>query len=157
MQRACLAPTILILLAMLLFPNYSQAARDFAGYSSISRRNIFRPLWTVSFDTPEDTSRREELEALQKSEKERADQAKQAEEQSKQETKKRELEQSYSLNGIVSDNGRLQAILQNKQGMTFFLFQNDTFEGGRVTSIDAATSRVVVDYQGKFTITYTMQ
>ncbi|OGS36724.1 MAG: hypothetical protein A2293_10310 [Elusimicrobia bacterium RIFOXYB2_FULL_49_7] len=146
--------------AILITPTiaFGSPKNDFSQYSIISKRNVFRPLWVVpSSGRSDERSRKEELEALRKAELERQDAQKTAEEQNTLNNKKREFEQNYTLNGIVFENGRRQAVVQDKKGLTYFLYENDTLDDAKIISISDSKSEIVADYQGKFTVTLHMQ
>jgi len=136
------------------FSSILQAEQKYnsSSYSIIAKRNIFRPLWAVSTAKIDDISRKEELEALRKAEQERQQTQKTAEEESKINLKKREIEQNYTLTGIMLDNGKKQAVIQDKKGSTSFLYENEMLGDARIISINNQKSEVTIDYQGKFTV-----
>jgi type II secretory pathway component PulC len=136
----------------------SKPINSLSSYKCIAERNVFRPLWKeVVVEKTDDKSRDKELEALKKAEEERKEAQKKAEEESALNNKKKDIEQNYILSGIVFDNGKKQAIIQDKKGTTYMLYENDTFEDMKVMSINNKKSEVIVDYKGKFTITFRME
>jgi len=130
---------------------------DRLDYIYLNKRNIFRPLWSVSSVTKEDKSRKEELEALKKAEEERQQLQKAAEEQNALKNKLNEIEQNYALTGIVFENGKKQAVVQDKKGAAHFLYENGFMDDLKVVSIDDTKGEIVLDYQGKCTVTLHME
>lgn len=132
----------------------AETTDNLSSYNIIANRNIFKPLWGISPTTKsDDKSRKEELEALKKADEER----KKAQQTTDLENKKHEIESSYTLNGIVFENGKKQAIMQAKKGSTHFVSENDMLDDLKIISIDDAKSEVTADYQGKFTVTFHME
>lgn len=138
-------------------PAISKTIETSNQYKIISERNIFRPLWNVSADKTDDRSRKEELAALQKAEEERQRALNKAEEQNLINSKKQEYEQNYKLTGIVLDNGKHQAIIQDPNGSAHMLYENDMLVDLKIVSINEAKSEVLADYQGKFTVKFRME
>jgi hypothetical protein len=129
---------------------------NFSSYNIISERNVFRPLWASnSFNAGADRSRKEELESLRIAESERQKKQKITDEQTQLDNKKKEIEQTYSLTGIIFENGKRQAVIQSKSGPAFFVFKDDTVDNMKVVSVE--DSEAVLDYQGKFTVTLKME
>ncbi|OGS20225.1 MAG: hypothetical protein A2252_06395 [Elusimicrobia bacterium RIFOXYA2_FULL_39_19] len=126
-------------------------------YKTIATRNVFRPLWATEFNNSDDKSRKEELEALKKSEKERIESQKLAEEQAKIDNKKKEIEQNYSLTGIIFDKGKKQAVIQDRKGLSSFMYENDFLDEAKIISINETKSEVILDYKGKFTVVFRME
>ncbi|OGS21143.1 MAG: hypothetical protein A3J83_08770 [Elusimicrobia bacterium RIFOXYA2_FULL_40_6] len=157
-QTPLLIYLILASSSTLFATSKTNTSNDYSKYDIIAKRNIFRPLWAIGANRQDDPrSRKEELEALKKSEKERQEAQKLAEEQTKLDNKKKEIEQNYTLTGIVFDNGKKQAIIQNKKGVANFLYENDTLEDLKVLSINNSKGEVILDYQGKFTVSFHLE
>jgi len=132
---------------------YSQD-NGMSSYNIIIQRNIFRPLWAVTSPAGnDDKSKKAELETLRKAEEERQ----KSQQITELANKKHEIESTYTLNGIVFENGKKQAIIQVKKGSTHFAFENDMLDDLKITSINDSKSEVTADYQGKFTVTFHME
>jgi hypothetical protein len=130
---------------------------EFSDYKSIYTRNVFRPLWKTYTQKKDDKSRQEELEALRLAEEERKLALQEAEKQRKIEAKQREIETNYTLTGIVLDNNKPQAVIQERNGTAHFVYKDDTINDIKITSIDENKGETVLDYQGKFTVKLRMQ
>jgi hypothetical protein len=160
--------TVLVLLVVFLTGGVtsvkSPPGDDFSKYNVIIKRNIFNPLWAVNTETIYDKSRKEELEALKKAEEERKEALRKAEEDRKEaqriadeQKKKREIEENYKLTGIVFEKEKKQAIIQDKKGMSYFVFENDMLGEVKIVSINDAAGEVTADYLGIFTVKFHME
>jgi hypothetical protein len=137
---------------------FAKPQDGFASYKVIPEKNVFRPLWASgAFNGSDDTSRKEEMEALRSAELERQRNQKTAEAQAELDNKKKEIEENYSLNGIVFENGSKQAVIQSKKGGAYLVFKGDTIDNMEVLSIDDVKGEAVLDCQGKFTVTLKME
>ncbi|MCB4791507.1 MAG: hypothetical protein LHV68_06425 [Elusimicrobia bacterium] len=151
---------LVMLVFFMLFsvqPLRPQEENTLSPYSIILKRNVFNPLWAVSLQGNDTRARKEELEALKKAEEERKAKERTDQEQNLIASKKKEIEANYSLNGIVFEKGRKQAVISDKRDMEHFLYENDMLGESKIISIDPEKSEVTLDYQGKFTVTLGMQ
>lgn len=130
---------------------------DFSKYEIIFKRNVFRPLWHVSSEKVDDKSRKEEIEALKKAEEEQRAADRAAEEKATIDNKKNEITQNYSLTGIINEKGKDQAIIQKNEGTSYFVFQDETFDGLKVISINGSKGEIIVDWQGKLTVSLALK
>jgi len=143
----------LLLSTAFIVPYVYSQDNGMSSYNIIVQRNIFRPLWAVTASAGnENVSRKDDLVALKKAEEER----KRNQETTELANKKHEIESNYTLNGIVFENGKNQAIIQVKKGSTHIVFENDMIDDLKIISINDTKSEVTADYQGKFTVTFHM-
>jgi len=71
--------------------------------------------------------------------------------------KKKEIEQNYSLTGIIFDKGKKQAVIQDRKGLSSFMYENDFLDEAKIISINETKSEVILDYKGKFTVVFRME
>jgi hypothetical protein len=153
-----LAVLVLSTLSCIAVPSLGANTKHaYSSYAIIAERNIFKPLWKGNTVAAVDQSRKEELAALKNAAAEQLENQKRADEQNRRNARKQEIEQNYSLTGIIFENGQKQAILQSKNGSTHFVNTGDILEDMKVISIDDVKGEVVVDGQNAFSVTFRMQ
>ena len=145
-QAALSVMALLLLVSINTFGE--QNPLSFSYYQVITDRNLFNPLWST---TPAPSSsvpainRRDE-------ERKREDQRK-IEEQARAENLKKDIIAGLSLKGFVLQNGKTQAVIQNKMSgnKTSFVSEGETFDDITVLTIDTGRGTAHVNYKGQFT------
>src|SRR3989339_947991 len=136
------------------------AAPELSRYRALTERNLFKPLWQSAQPSIRDL----EAERKAASESARVEQQKQLEELRNQEdarrkdAKKREIESTLIITGIVNDGQNTLAFIKNRadNDKTLSLKQGETIADCAIISINTATGTVVLDYQQKFQITLSL-
>lgn len=142
--------TVMFLLFMGLFGSAGWA-NPYAHYRVIVERNVFKPLGDVQSSNK---TNEEELKKAALEEEKRQAELKKEEERKQLESKKRELESSLSLSGVVFDGKKLYALISDRQsGQGGTYVEGDLLKEAKVAAIDENTQTVVLDYQGKFKLT----
>lgn len=131
------------------------------AYAAGLQRDIFRPLWKTS-DSPSEISSKPmkaELDAIRKAEEERVEAQRKQEDQRRLEEKKKDIENSYTVTGIIHENGNLTAVLQSKRssGKNYFVTKGETVDELKVTAINESRGDVTLDYDNKVSVTLHME
>jgi len=108
--------------------------KPFSYYESISKRNLFKPLWRVEPKVDSGAEQRE------------ADAAKR-----KLEAELKRLKAGLKLSGIVNNGEYSQAIIQDKRkgGGNFFYKEGDVIQDVKVISINEDKLEVILDFKGE--------
>ncbi|MFH1367979.1 MAG: hypothetical protein ABII64_02505 [Elusimicrobiota bacterium] len=140
---------------------YARNIPSFSRYSAVTSRNLFYPIWRSSQKTPEEleAERKTEFERIKNEQENKLGELRKQEEQRKIETKKKQIESSLQLTGVVFDGNKVVAFVQNKRegGKTLILKQGDKVEECVVESVNELQNEVVLDYQGSFKITLSLK
>lgn len=126
-----------------------------SSYAIISRRNIFRPIWKASRDTPHNTppTLSDGNQNTIKPQPIKEDPT------TTLLNRKKEIESTLVLTGIISEAEATQAIIQNKKSSTlnYMVKTGDIFDDLKVISIDPGKNEVVLDYHSLLTVTLRLE